>query len=204
MPLIKTGVSMSPDMKFGWRPKDDISGAPIPLYYEFEQFSVPVNPHTNEEYEPLYLGPRFRHSLALHKEFANISLGGGPLCLQHSYQFKFPPNMSVIEQIIKNTHRQEPPRPFVGMNPAGGSGELVFDANFESGNLDMVIKVRELEYDLYMRVDTNTRGHHQWFFFSVEHKEEFWNKTVTFRIVNFTKSHSLYTQGMRVCVASKA
>lgn len=39
-------------------------------------------------------------------------------------------------------------------------GELVFDSNFESGNLDMVIKRRDLEYDLFMRVDTNTKGHH--------------------------------------------
>jgi hypothetical protein len=46
---------------------------------------------------------------------------------------------------------------------------LIFDSNFESGNLDMAIKVGEKEYDLYMRVDTNTRGHHQWFHFSVEH-----------------------------------
>ncbi len=36
MPLINSGVSMAPDMKFGWKPKDEISGAPIPLYYEFE------------------------------------------------------------------------------------------------------------------------------------------------------------------------
>jgi len=55
------------------------------------------------------------------------------------------------------------------MNPnfTGTSPELIFDSNFESGNLDMVIKVKDYEYDLYMRVDTNTRGHHQWFFFSV-------------------------------------
>lgn len=38
--------------------------------------------------------------------------------------------------------------------------ELIFDSNFESGNLDMVIKRKELEYDLFMRVDTNTKGHH--------------------------------------------
>ena len=38
--------------------------------------------------------------------------------------------------------------------------ELLFDSNFESGNLDMVIKTKEDEYDLYMRVDTNTKGHH--------------------------------------------
>jgi hypothetical protein len=45
--------------------------------------------------------------------------------------------------------------------------ELIFDSNFESGNLDTVIKKKDLEYDLFMRVDTNTKGHHQWFYFSV-------------------------------------
>ena len=55
------------------------------------------------------------------------------------------------------------------MNPKIDSEEteLVFDSNFESGNLDMIIKKKDLEYDLYMRVDTNTRGHHQWFYFSI-------------------------------------
>lgn len=38
--------------------------------------------------------------------------------------------------------------------------DLIFDSNFESGNLDRVYKVRDLEYDLFMRVDTNTSGHH--------------------------------------------
>ena len=45
--------------------------------------------------------------------------------------------------------------------------ELIFDSNFESGNLDLVLKKKEGEYDLFMRVDTNTKGHHQWFYFSV-------------------------------------
>lgn len=48
------------------------------------------------------------------------------------------------------------------------SKELIFDSDFESGNLDMVIKRKDFEYDIHMRVDTNTRGHHQWFYFSVE------------------------------------
>jgi hypothetical protein len=35
MPLVKTGISMEADMNLGWRPKQNISGAPIPLYYDF-------------------------------------------------------------------------------------------------------------------------------------------------------------------------
>eukprot|EP00347_Sterkiella_histriomuscorum_P022850 403336918 len=135
MPLIQSGMSMSPDMKFGWKPKDEISGAPIPLYYEFEQFSIPINPLTNQEYEPLYLGPRYKHSLALNKVFANQINPNGPLGLKQSYAFKVPPNIGMIEQIIKSTHRQEPPRDF---------------------------------------------------------------------LVNFTKRHSLYSQGMRICVSKKS
>jgi len=37
---------------------------------------------------------------------------------------------------------------------------LEFDSKFESGNLDRVVVVSPKEYDLYMRSDTNMRGHH--------------------------------------------
>lgn len=41
------------------------------------------------------------------------------------------------------------------------SGEILeFDAKFESGNLDKVVMVNPGEYDLFMRVDSNTKGHH--------------------------------------------
>lgn len=47
------------------------------------------------------------------------------------------------------------------MNPRmQGEAELRFDSAFESGNLDSVFEIKPWEYDLYMRVDTNTRGHH--------------------------------------------
>ena len=51
-----------------------------------------------------------------------------------------------------------------------------------------------------MRVDSNTRGHHQWFYFKVENKEKV--GAVKFNIVNFTKRQSLYMHGMRVNVKS--
>ena len=70
--------------------------------------------------------------------------------------------MNMIEHIIRTTHRQEAQREFQGMNPKikDFDNNLRFESNFESGNLDMVIKKSKFEYDLYMRVDTNTRGHH--------------------------------------------
>lgn len=47
--------------------------------------------------------------------------------------------------------------------------ELKFDSFFESGNLDMVTKAKNFEYDLYMRIDTNSTGHQQWFYFSISY-----------------------------------
>lgn len=72
-----------------------------------------------------------------------------------------------------------------------GSEELVFDSKFECGNLDKVVKVSDNTYDLYMRVDSNTKGHHQWFYFSVSNITHV--RKVRFNIVNFTKKESLYT-----------
>jgi hypothetical protein len=74
MPLIKTGVSIQSDIKFGWRPKIDVTGAPIPLYYDFEPFEMPFNQQTGEYYQAIYMGPRYKHSLALHQAFANKTL----------------------------------------------------------------------------------------------------------------------------------
>jgi len=59
-------------------------------------------------------------------------------------------------------------------------------------------------YNLYMRVDTNTQGNHQWFYFSVDYGKQFHGKTVKFNIMNFTKGDSLYGSGMRVIVGKKS
>jgi hypothetical protein len=37
--------------------------------------------------------------------------------------------------------------------------DLLFDSNFESGNLDYAGKVSDVEYDLLMRLDSNSRSH---------------------------------------------
>ena len=44
---------------------------------------------------------------------------------------------------------------------------LLMDSMFESGNLLQADRVSRTEYRLYMQVDTNTRGHQQWFYFRV-------------------------------------
>jgi len=78
--------------------------------------------------------------------------------------------------------------------------EFTFDSDFECGNLDKVLKAKENEFNLFLTPDTNTRGHTQWFYFSVTNKTK--RATVTFNIMNFTKNGSLFNRGMRPVVYS--
>ena len=72
---------------------------------------------------------------------------------------------------------------------------LVFESRFESGNLRRSIQVYENEYDLIVKPDINTRGHTQWFYFSVSNTRR--GVPVKFNLINMYKSDSLYNRGMK-------
>ncbi|CAD8051772.1 unnamed protein product [Paramecium sonneborni] len=114
-------------------------------------------------------------------------------------------NTKQIHMLIQNNHEllQDSQtltplkcRPFVGMIKSG----LKFDSNFESGNLDRVDYISNCEYNLYMRIDTNSLGHSNWFYFKITQNEQ---TKIKFNICNFTKPQSLYTKGMKPYVLSK-
>ena len=62
---------------------------------------------------------------------------------------------------------------------------LLIDTLFESGNLLRADRITPSEYRLYMQVDTNTRGHQQWFYFRVRNTRR--DRKYIFKIMNFTK-----------------
>ena len=70
--------------------------------------------------------------------------------------------------------------------PGGG---LLFESRFESGNLRRAVHVNGNEYDLLLNWDHGTRGHTQWYFFSVSGAKA--GEKYTFNIVNFCKPQSL-------------
>lgn len=78
---------------------------------------------------------------------------------------------------------------------------LVFDSRFESGNLRKAAKVNNVEYNLWLENDINTKGHTQWFFFKVVCSSEKPAK-IQFNILNLAKPHSLYKTGMKPVVFS--
>ena len=63
------------------------------------------------------------------------------------------------------------------------------------------MKVGEREYDCFMRVDSNTAGHLQWFNFRVRG----WKKLLKYKlnICNFQKDKCLFARGMRPYVFSE-
>lgn len=62
------------------------------------------------------------------------------------------------------------------------------------------MKVAPHEYDLFMRVDSNTRGHNSWFFFRIKNTRA---ESVLLNICNFHKPNSLYTAGLQPYCFSK-
>lgn len=51
-----------------------------------------------------------------------------------------------------------------------------------------------------MRVDTNTKGHRQWYYFSIKNSNK---QMIKLNIFRFKKQYSLYQRGMRPYVKSR-
>ena len=126
---------------------------------------------------------------------------------ENTYEFSFPKFYGLAsakafyDSVFEDMMDGEAPirdemREFNGMNPDIDANELHFNSNFENGNLDMVVKTGESSYDLFLRVDTNTRGHFNWFHFEVSNTRK--SKTVQFNIINMSKKDSLYDHGMQI------
>ena len=74
---------------------------------------------------------------------------------------------------------------------------LNFESRFESGNLQLAIKISQFEYELLLETDINTGigKHNQWFYFSI--KKMIPNVPYRFNILNMSKPASQFNNGMQ-------
>lgn len=79
---------------------------------------------------------------------------------------------------------------------------LLFESRFESGNLRRAVQIYENEYDLILKFDVNTRGHTQWYYFSVSNMRR--GVKYKFNIINLIKPDSLYNNGMKPLLYSES
>jgi hypothetical protein len=98
-----------------------------------------------------------------------------------------------------SSSRQEMKQYYVPINKDDTT--LFFESRFESGNLRRAIQVYEREYDLILKFDVNTRGHTQWFYFSVKNARKGFK--YKFNIINLCKPDSLYNYGMKPLIYSE-
>lgn len=179
IPIAQKPYSLEPDMIFGWTPKLHFNG-PIKLTFTHSLVDAVVA-HFLPTPQLAYLGFRPSDSIRLHKQFS------------HNYHFRFEHLLAnqKMAHLMPLLAKDQPSRAFTGMNPRY-QGPTLFDSVFEGGNLDAAIEVAPHEFDLFMRVDSNTKGHFSWYNFKLTGQG-----TVRLNIVNFTKPKSLYNRGMR-------
>lgn len=106
----------------------------------------------------------------------------------------------VRQQTVGNS-MSNPPEPYYTPESAADR-TLAFESRFESGNLNLAMKLSDSEYNLILQNDINTNGHTQWFFFRVGNTRQ--RQKVKFNMLNLAKSDSLYNYGMKVlCFSEK-
>lgn len=178
-PLVSKGYSLDADMLSGWRPPNHRK--PYPLIFESE-IEYPENKLC------VYTGYKPADSFIIHKVLSDGT--------QDTYPFDYsePALVSYFSKKVKEH--------FVLYKIPEAMPEdcIIFDSKFECGNLDRVEFISKDEYDLYLRIDTNSSGHMHWFYFSVTGIK--YKRTIKFNIVNFTRSTGLYAAGMKPRVFS--
>lgn len=55
-----------------------------------------------------------------------------------------------------------------------------------------MVKISDNEYDLFLRIDSNTRGHIFWFYFAVKNMKK--GQKVRLNLANLTKNDTHYTK----------
>jgi len=149
--FLQHSYPLEPDMIFGWRPKLPLSPVPLSYRNNYVEWVVGhLNSFAPAKYRLVYLGSRPTNSVKVNQQYD----------YQWKSRSKYNLNVAVLRDRIE----------------AGGDSRRIlrptpcnykFNSSFEGGNLDAVVAVSQNEFDCFIRSDSNTKGHCNWYHFSV-------------------------------------
>ena len=170
--------SLEPDMIGGWRPK--LPSCPLPLSYP-NVYVDALMKHlmTEDKYSVAYVGPRYMNSVQINQKYDYY----------WRYRERYSLNLAIIKEAVTKVGSQN------SLKPKTEDSKYTFDSAFESGNLDLAVRVRPDEFDCFIRSDTNTKGHTNWYFFKVSNRTQ--SGKIKINICNMTKTTNLYSKGMK-------
>jgi hypothetical protein len=177
--FLQQSYPLEPDMIFGWRPKLPLSPVPLSYRNNYVDWLVQQVNTTNSKLRLVYLGGRPSNSVKINQQYD----------YQWKSRSKYNLNVAVLRDKIETvgcSSNRRIVRPVVC--------NYQFNSSFEGGNLDAVVAVATDEFDCFIRSDSNTQGHCNWYHFSVEAQEP---GRCRLNIYNITKHASLYSEGMR-------
>lgn len=153
------------------------------------------NPVTNHIIDQLLKGSCFDQVVYIGRRHNNTYAAHAALA--QNYKFKYAhvereAHMIACFKGLHQTFKSARTQPFTGMNPSLPDHRLLFDSNFECGNLDLAVRTDAQCYNLFLRVDSNTHGHCLWYYFRTKSAAD---QRVTMNICNLKSTQTLYSQG---------
>ncbi|KRX03220.1 hypothetical protein PPERSA_09280 [Pseudocohnilembus persalinus] len=197
--------SMQDDMIQGWKPKYNQNEIypPIAITYQDTEISQVLSDlYKTHPNQIIYLGFRPFDTYQIYKQllfkdcYKSQMLQKKAFIADQSIISKF--NLDInIEQQEKTFVRS-----FLGMNRSTiGSYNIKFDSIYDGGNLDAVIQLKEGEYDLFLRPDTNSKGFQNYYNFKIKNGKK--GQTIILNICNMCKGKQYYNKGFRPYISSE-
>jgi len=113
-------------MILGWKPK--LPSCPLPLSYSNPYVDCLLKHLPNDDrFKVVFLGPRYVNSVQLNQQYDYT----------WKYRIRYSLNVAIVKEAVRS----------IGVNNNRNinleKGEYNFDSSFESGNLDMAIRVKK-------------------------------------------------------------
>lgn len=196
------------DAELGYRPRLDHIDGPLPFVFLSHNQLTVIKIMEELGETCVYKAKRPKNSFDVHE--TNLKSGSAYEVVDPSFKLLTDKGVqNIIHNNVKgcsrvkdesqfplafsnNLHESNNPAKSANHGNLTAQSSVEFDSEFENGNLDLVFKVSNSEYNLFTRCDTNSRGHNQGFHFRVK---AYCANDIRLNIINMVKPNSLFGRG---------